>query len=161
MAGKTESFSFSNASFERLWQACVQAVGVLGYNVIHSDKGSGQISFNTGRSLWSWAGQDLTATLVGENGGSRLVMGGSIAKGGNPFGGGQVVAWGEKARVIEKYVNQVGEVLRSIPEAQAAPPTQAGSVSSTADELLKLARLRDSGVLTPEEFAAQKAKLLS
>ena len=63
--------------------------------------------------------------------------------------------------MIEKYVNQVGELLRSIPEPQAAPPTQAGSVSSTADELLKLAQLRDSGMLTPEEFAAQKAKLLS
>ena len=33
-------------------------------------------------------------------------------------------------------------------------------VSSVADELAKLAQLRDSGVLTPEEFAASKAKLL-
>jgi Short C-terminal domain len=32
--------------------------------------------------------------------------------------------------------------------------------SSTADELTKLAALRDQGVLTPEEFAAQKARLL-
>jgi Short C-terminal domain/Phospholipase_D-nuclease N-terminal len=31
---------------------------------------------------------------------------------------------------------------------------------STADELHKLAALRDNGVLTEEEFAAQKAKLL-
>lgn len=35
----------------------------------------------------------------------------------------------------------------------------AGSTSS-ADELAKLAQLRDSGVLTAEEFAAQKSKLL-
>jgi hypothetical protein len=32
--------------------------------------------------------------------------------------------------------------------------------SSSADELAKLAELRNSGVLTEEEFAAQKAKLL-
>lgn len=32
--------------------------------------------------------------------------------------------------------------------------------SSTADELAKLAQLRDSGALTADEFAAQKAKLL-
>jgi hypothetical protein len=31
---------------------------------------------------------------------------------------------------------------------------------NTADELTKLAGLRDSGVLTEEEFAAQKARLL-
>lgn len=36
----------------------------------------------------------------------------------------------------------------------------AGSGSS-ADELTKLADLRDKGVLTDEEFAAQKAKLLA
>lgn len=35
----------------------------------------------------------------------------------------------------------------------------AGS-ASTADEITKLAALRDQGVLTPEEFAAQKAKLI-
>ena len=36
----------------------------------------------------------------------------------------------------------------------------AGSGPSTADELGKLAALRDSGVLTTEEFDRQKAKLL-
>jgi Short C-terminal domain len=36
------------------------------------------------------------------------------------------------------------------------PPPSA----SVADELMKLAQLRDSGVLTEQEFAAQKAKLL-
>jgi hypothetical protein len=36
----------------------------------------------------------------------------------------------------------------------------AGSSSGSADELTKLAALRDQGVLTDAEFAAQKAKLL-
>ncbi len=35
-----------------------------------------------------------------------------------------------------------------------------GGGASTADELEKLAKLRDSGTITAEEFAAQKAKLL-
>lgn len=39
----------------------------------------------------------------------------------------------------------------------ATAPTPSGSV---ADELLKLVQLRDAGVLTPNEFEAQKAKLL-
>ena len=36
-----------------------------------------------------------------------------------------------------------------------------GSGGSSADELAKLADLKDKGVLTDEEFAAQKAKLLA
>ncbi len=35
------------------------------------------------------------------------------------------------------------------------------SAASTADELTKLAELRDRGVLTPEEFEQEKAKVLS
>jgi len=42
----------------------------------------------------------------------------------------------------------------------AAPVVAASSAVSTADELAKLAQLRDQGVLTEEEFAAEKAKLL-
>lgn len=37
----------------------------------------------------------------------------------------------------------------------------AASSGSTADELEKLARLRDAGTITSEEFEAQKAKLLA
>ena len=36
----------------------------------------------------------------------------------------------------------------------------AGTTTDTAGQLEKLPALRDQGVLTPEEFAAQKAKLL-
>lgn len=41
---------------------------------------------------------------------------------------------------------------------QAAGPAAGGG---SADELTKLAALRDSGVLTADEFATQKAKLLA
>lgn len=37
----------------------------------------------------------------------------------------------------------------------------AGSGSTTSDELGKLAKLRDDGVLSEEEFQAQKAKILA
>jgi hypothetical protein len=42
----------------------------------------------------------------------------------------------------------------------AAPAAEAPSSELVADELRKLADLRDAGVLTDDEFAAQKAKLL-
>ncbi len=37
----------------------------------------------------------------------------------------------------------------------------AGTTPSTADEITKLAQLRDSGAISADEFEAQKAKLLS
>ena len=43
------------------------------------------------------------------------------------------------------------------PPAAAAPPPQPDLV----DQLRKLGELRDAGILTEEEFAAQKAKLLA
>jgi hypothetical protein len=47
------------------------------------------------------------------------------------------------------------------PPAPAAPPAPSSAPAvSITDELAKLAALRDSGVLTEDEFAAQKAKLL-
>lgn len=52
------------------------------------------------------------------------------------------------------YLNGTDDVLRSQPEHSA------GSSTSTADELSKLAKLHDSGVLTDEEFASQKAAVL-
>ena len=42
--------------------------------------------------------------------------------------------------------------------SQAVPTV---APTSVADELAKLAQLRDAGVLSPAEFEAQKAKLLS
>ena len=46
-------------------------------------------------------------------------------------------------------------------EATQAYIRYAAGTSSPADELQKLAQLRDSGVITDEEFASQKASLLA
>jgi hypothetical protein len=44
---------------------------------------------------------------------------------------------------------------------QEAATTSGNGSSSTADQLSKLADLRDRGVITPEEFDREKAKVLS
>jgi membrane protein YdbS with pleckstrin-like domain len=46
------------------------------------------------------------------------------------------------------------------PAAPAPPPRNSSGVPSTTTELERLAKLRDDGVLTEEEFQAQKAKIL-
>lgn len=55
-----------------------------------------------------------------------------------------------EAKIIERSKPQVITV-----QAQAAPP------ASKLDQLKQLGELRDSGVLTNEEFEAEKAKLMS
>lgn len=52
---------------------------------------------------------------------------------------------------IEGYISR--RLNPSVPSAAATP--------DLADQLAKLAALRDQGILTDEEFASQKAKLLS
>ena len=72
----------------------------------------------------------------------------------------------------QKYANQAAEqqaeqqaiydqgVAAAQQAQQAAPPPAAAGVDLTA-ELQKLASLKQAGILTDEEFAAAKAKLLS
>jgi Short C-terminal domain len=49
------------------------------------------------------------------------------------------------------------------PQQAVAPPPQAAPAPAAdpIEQLTKLGELRDTGVLTEEEFAAQKAKLLN
>ena len=79
MGGKTIERTFP-ASSEDVYEAARRAVAELGYSVLHSDAAAKAISFNTGRSMKSWAGQDLTATVfASDDGSARVVVGGSLA----------------------------------------------------------------------------------
>lgn len=57
----------------------------------------------------------------------------------------------------ERWSRQEEERYAQAPAAAPAP----ASASSTIDQLKELASLKAEGVLTEEEFAAQKAKLLA
>lgn len=54
-----------------------------------------------------------------------------------------------------------GNVARSAPTPSGPPVATAGASSMIADELRKLAELRNEGILSNEEFEAQKARLLA
>ncbi|HEY5814885.1 MAG TPA: SHOCT domain-containing protein [Solirubrobacterales bacterium] len=56
----------------------------------------------------------------------------------------------------ERWVEQ--EAPPQQPQAAPAPPPPAAA--STIDQLKELGELKSQGILTEEEFAAQKAKLL-
>jgi hypothetical protein len=60
----------------------------------------------------------------------------------------------------ERWAQQeVEQAPQPAPEAAAPPPAAAGE-GSLIDQLKQLGELKDQGILTEEEFAAQKAKLL-
>jgi hypothetical protein len=65
----------------------------------------------------------------------------------------------ENAMQFDKAINDDFRALRDFVQERmaAASSTASGSI---ADEISKLAGLRDQGILTEDEFAAQKAKLL-
>jgi len=60
----------------------------------------------------------------------------------------------------EQYEEQQAEMAAQAPPPPAAPAPAAGGESSVIDQLKELGELKAQGVLTEEEFAAQKAKLL-
>jgi Short C-terminal domain len=65
------------------------------------------------------------------------------------------------AKQEAKYAQQAAPPAP--PEQAAPPPEQAAPAAEPVDvveQLKKFAELRDQGILTEEEFSAQKAKLL-
>ncbi|GAK32030.1 hypothetical protein WOSG25_250010 [Weissella oryzae SG25] len=63
---------------------------------------------------------------------------------------------------LEKQMNELATVLENIlAENKTSEPNELPSSNSLADELTKLANLKDAGILTEDEFNQQKAKLLN
>ncbi|WP_313392724.1 SHOCT domain-containing protein [Sphingobium yanoikuyae] len=65
----------------------------------------------------------------------------------------------ENALQFDKASNAEFHALRDFVQKQMASAS-ALPIASMADELMKLAALRDQGILSDEEFATQKRKLL-
>jgi hypothetical protein len=67
-------------------------------------------------------------------------------------------------RVSRRQANrwsQQGSYAEPEPTYAAPPPPPAAPVADPIEQLQKLAALKDQGILTEEEFAAQKAKILA
>jgi hypothetical protein len=112
-ASETRSFM---ASEKRLYAAALRAVSMLGYSVQHTDSAAGVVSFNTGFSMRSWAGQDMTATVIaGRDGMNEIVVGGRRAQR-TAFGEPQVYDWGERSKVTRQFFEAVERALAELPE---------------------------------------------
>ena len=67
----------------------------------------------------------------------------------------QVSRWDKKAQ--QEQQEQQAQQPQAAP---AAAPAPADDMSAKVEQLKQLAELKDQGILTDEEFAAQKAKIL-
>ena len=65
------------------------------------------------------------------------------------------------AKKLSDDIQEQTEVLKSQQEESKSNDDSVVTETSMADELSKLAQLKDSGVLTEEEFLFQKEKLLN
>jgi Short C-terminal domain len=65
-------------------------------------------------------------------------------------------------REEERYAGgaEAAEAAGPAPEASPEAPPAVGPTSENIEQLKELAALKDQGILTEEEFAAQKAKIL-
>jgi hypothetical protein len=61
----------------------------------------------------------------------------------------------------QRWAQQEEQQQQQAPAPVAAPPAPAAGGQSTIDQLKELGELKAQGILTEEEFAAQKAKLLN
>ncbi len=84
------------------------------------------------------------------------------SKKGFQFGSIHLHAAGDQIEIQQVDKGEVERVTTAIRAHMNAPGAQAPAAApaSLADELAKLAGLRDQGVLSDDEFATQKAKLL-
>ncbi|GEM_PF-2830834 len=76
------------------------------------------------------------------------------------MGSGQQIAWGEKAALSKKFLAEVESIRPTVPEVV---PSNSESIESKsiAEALKNLKDLHDQGVISEEEFAKAKNKLLS
>lgn len=147
------------ASPERTLEAFKLAVAQLGYRLLNFDESAKLLAFNTGRSMKSFAGQDLQVTVVPSDGGSTAILGGSIARRGG-LSGSQQLAWGEKGALIKKTVEKARAVLSSIPEMPRSDSSAMGPPPDRLSALAKADELHKSGVLTDKEFESEKQRIL-
>jgi hypothetical protein len=144
----------------RIFAASVRAISNLGKSISHSDESLGTISYNSGFSMRSMAGQDMSITVFEEAPDlCRVVAAGTRAQRGNFGGGGQLFDWGERGKVAREFFEALDDAIPETPEP-AGGATDKTTPSSSVGELERLAELHRSGALDDEEFRAAKARLL-
>ena len=145
-----------DATADAAYAALKAAVEKLRFNVESSDDAARTINITTRVSAFSW-GEKITASVgAGENGETVVTLASTPKLATN------VADMGRAKRELEAIAKALDEELHGGAPAEkpAAQPVKANGMDFVADEIRKLAQLKDEGLLTEEEFTAKKKQLL-
>ncbi len=134
---------------------CESISKIDGMKIDNADKLSGRIMVKAGVTLWSW-GENIPIQLTELSATKTKVQITSSPKTGVMFGG--AFDMGKNRKNIERILSETSKTLSSLtPEENIETTTNNLSI---ADEIQKLKKLFDDGILTEAEFNSQKTKLL-
>jgi hypothetical protein len=145
----------------QLFDLVIKAAMHCGYTLLNQSRRDGTLTFKTGITWTSWSGVEVSALVAATTPGKAEVM----------FGGGTAAAAGTRPKQLvviggaKGPAKKITAEIKSLIKKGEIPATRAledrGQAVSTADELAKLAKLKQDGVVTAAEFDAAKAKLLA
>ena len=142
---------YPECSTARLYAAAVHTVMELGCAITSRDDAATTISFRT-NPVRPWPGMELTAAIHPQADGAQIVLGGRHITG-YRLG---MADWHQANALGLMFLDRLKSELPAVPE----PPASATGHPSTLDQLKSLGELRDRGVLTEDEFEAEKKRVL-
>jgi hypothetical protein len=156
--------NFANERFypaqpDWVFAALTRGLGALRWSVKSSDQYARSVSFSTPMSGFSW-GASMSASVI------PFPEGGLVRVNGAAKMQSKIRAGGAERKNITRLLDAVSQQLQTMltedPAGAIQPkPMPTGQArGSIADELVKLAQLRDTGALTDAQFEAAKGRLL-
>ncbi len=140
--------------------ACDACRKLEGFTIDREDKVTTTIYLKGKMSLFSW-GEFVTVSISSlDNGLSELFVN-SSPKIGGAFGPGLYGDMGKNKKNIIYIQQAIAEELKKYPEDAIIKSSSENTSFSVADEITKLKKLLDDGVLTQEEFNTKKKQLLN
>lgn len=144
---------------------CAAVEGLKGMNIENRDELACRLDVKTGISAFSW-GEKVSISITGNGADSAVV---SVQSGAKTIFG-SATTHGKNRENVKQIIQRTSELLAQHAsewqeemglKSLAPMSNSTGQVTqSIADEISKLAVLRDQGLLSPEEFNGQKARLL-
>lgn len=161
MSSNISNERFFPARPDWVFAALMHALRALRWSVKSSDLYARSVSFSTPMSGFSW-GASMSASIIPSPEGGLVRINGAAKVRSN------VTAGGAERKNIARLLDAVSQQLQTMLEQdpsgavpQPQPEVSHASVSPIAEQLVKLAELRNSGALTDAEFEAAKAQLLA
>ena len=144
--------AYSQADVYSALKICIS--NIEGFSIDHTDDRLTTIHIKTNVSLFSW-GENISVSVSSSQDGSSKITVLSTPKTGMMFGG--AMDMGKNRKNINLVMDALSEQLKSYTPIDNEKKPQI----DLADQIRKLADLKDSGILTESEFEQKKKQLLN